>query len=88
MEYEYTEDEWNKWFESNLKSNTFLDDAVLEKKTYPTSEEHSHCEFCWDKFGSDEEDLKSGYYESKTKSWVCDSCFKIYKDYFHWKVIE
>ncbi|MBO4537842.1 MAG: hypothetical protein J5694_03135 [Erysipelotrichaceae bacterium] len=68
MEYEYTEDEWNKWFESNLKSNTFLDDAVLEKKTYPTSEEHSHCEFCWDKFGSDEEDLKSGYYESKTKS--------------------
>lgn len=32
MEYEHTEDEWNKWFEWNLKSKTFLDEAVFEKK--------------------------------------------------------
>ena len=84
--YEYTEEESNKWFEWNLKSKTFLNNAVFEKRTYPISEEHSHCEFCWDKFSGEEGDLKSGYYECKTRSWVCDSCYNIYKDFFHWKV--
>lgn len=84
---DFPEDEKRKWIEWELNSKTFLEGKKLSRKKYPSSESHTHCEFCWDKFGNGKEDRKIGYYERETKCWICEDCYEVFKDYYHW-VIE
>lgn len=53
------------------------------------SNEHEHCEFCWHKFMEYPEGMKDcsneGYCSMDGKYWVCEECFKDFKDEFSWK---
>mgnify|MGYP002731887316 CR=1 FL=1 len=67
----------------------YLMGATLIKQAYkPSSEsnDHDHCEFCMDKFGSDSENLHFGYCTEDEKIWICDNCFNDFKNRFHWKI--
>lgn len=46
--------------------------------------DHDHCEFCWYKFS--ENDL--GYCTLDQYHWVCETCFRDFKDFFSWSVVE
>lgn len=60
----------------------------VENILQPT--EHRHCEFCFDRFSHNNNDLQSGYIccvQNKTY-WICENCYIDFKDLFHWKVVE
>jgi len=46
--------------------------------------DHDHCEFCWEKFL--ENDL--AYCTLDQYHWVCESCFKDFKDSFKWLIVD
>ena len=50
--------------------------------------DHEHCEFCWDKFGEHEGLLKSGYCTLDRYHWVCDKCFNDFKNQFEWQLVD
>jgi hypothetical protein len=47
--------------------------------------DHEHCSFCWEKFGHGEDMLKIGYCTEDGENWVCDACYKDFKDSFEWQ---
>lgn len=53
---------------------------------------HTHCEFCWHKFMEHVEGVEDcsqeGYCSSDNKYWVCEECFRDFKDNFNWKLIN
>ncbi len=81
-----SEEERKKWIEWEINSKDYLIGKVLERKVYPLSAGHSHCPFCWRKFGRGSDDLKEGYYESEKDFWICDNCFNTFIEFFHWSV--
>lgn len=83
---DFMEEERRKWIEWELNSKDFLKRKILVRKDYPTSAGHTHCEFCWGKFGNGVKDRKVGYFEKEKKCWICDECFEVFKDYFQWEV--
>ena len=50
--------------------------------------DHDHCEFCWAKFSLIEGDLHRGYSTEDGYRWICEDCFRDFKDEFKWKVIN
>jgi hypothetical protein len=50
--------------------------------------EHDHCEFCCSKFSEQSEDLHMGYCTKDKYHWICEQCYKDFKDTFHWVVIK
>ena len=50
--------------------------------------DHDHCEFCGIKFSEHEGDLHKGYSTLDQKWWICEECFKDFKDNFGWLVIN
>jgi hypothetical protein len=48
---------------------------------------HDHCEFCWAKFSMREEDLHAGYTTLDNYHWICETCFRDFKEKFEWSVI-
>lgn len=46
---------------------------------------HAHCEFCWEKALTD----KPGtfYCTEDMYYWICEECFRDFKEKFHWKEI-
>lgn len=53
---------------------------------------HTHCEFCWHKFMEYAEGVEDcsqeGFCSSDDKYWVCEECFRDFKDKFNWKLIN
>jgi len=84
---DFPEEEKRKWIEWELKSKKYLYGKKLAREKYPIAEGHTHCEFCWGKFGEDAGDRKIGYHEKETNSWICEECYDIFKKYFYWKLI-
>lgn len=60
--------------------------AVNLKKTVFDSDLHTHCEFCWAKFGQAIDEQKIGYCTIDKYRWICESCFQDFKDMFNWKI--
>lgn len=62
----------------------------IEFKPFSEQWEHEHCCFCWDKFSSNDNNLKFGYcttpQNEKTSNWICPNCFNDFKDEFGWTV--
>lgn len=59
---------------------------LIKTKYYSNSEtwDHDHCEFCWEKFDSEEivgYSTKDGYY------WICNDCFNDFSNMFEWRVV-
>lgn len=74
----------SEWIEWETKTKNYLYDKRIEKKDYPTNLEHTHCELCWARFGNYAGDLKQGYYECESQSWICENCYNIFREYFRW----
>lgn len=48
--------------------------------------DHEHCEFCGDKISEYEGDLHEAYCTEDEKFWICNDCYKDFKEMFNWKV--
>jgi len=50
--------------------------------------DHDHCEFCWAKFMVEDypDVLPEGYCTEDEYYWICEQCFKDFRDRFGWKV--
>ena len=71
-----------------VKQHKYLDGKKLVFTRFVPSEllEHKHCSFCWDKFGKGDNSLEVGYCTSDGKWWVCEQCYKDFKEEFRWQV--
>lgn len=49
--------------------------------------DHDHCAFCGKKFSENQCDLHEGYTTADHYHWICDTCFKDFKEDFHWKLL-
>jgi hypothetical protein len=69
----------------------FLKGACLIRKQYVKYRpgwDHDHCEFCWRKLSENPEDLNSGYATPDDYHWICEDCFRDFREKFEWKVID
>jgi len=69
----------------------YLMNAKLRRESYaaPTlTWDHDHCAFCSLKFSENEGDLHVGYRELKDSHWVCEECFRDFKEMFNFTVVE
>ncbi len=75
------------------RMNALHTKAYLRKKeviwkqfdpSFPT--DHAFCVFCWSQISCMEEDIHNGYFEPISESWICNSCFSEYQDFFAWVV--
>ncbi len=46
--------------------------------------DHEHCAFCWAKFG--EYWQHTGYCTLDRYYWICEQCFRDFREEFHWIV--
>jgi hypothetical protein len=68
----------------------YLKGVSLSKQNYVMfreSWEHDHCEFCGAKLSERPEDLNDGYATADRYHWVCENCFKDFKDSFQWIIV-
>jgi hypothetical protein len=47
---------------------------------------HEHCEFCFGKFSENPGDLREGYASADRYRWVCETCFRDFRDEMDWKL--
>jgi hypothetical protein len=73
----------------------YLHGAVLHHRPYrrpPNNPnwDHDHCSFCWAKFMVEDypDVLDEGYCTQDEYHWICDQCFKDFKERFNWAVEE
>lgn len=50
-----------------------------------TKNNHDHCEFCFYKFEKKEQ---IGYCTTDYYRWICEECYKDFKEVFDWKVVN
>jgi hypothetical protein len=48
--------------------------------------DHEHCEFCFEKFSESSADLQEGYASEDNYRWVCEACFRDFRDEMDWKI--
>lgn len=69
----------------------FLHGVSLTQRTYSKYRadwDHDHCEFCGAKFSENSGDLSEGYSTTDGYHWICEPCFRDFKERFKWTVIE
>ncbi len=69
----------------------YLKGVKLIKKRYidrSTKTGHDHCEFCLERFGDSENDIREGYCTEDDYHWICDTCYGDFKEQFRWTVLE
>ena len=52
------------------------------------SNDHEHCEFCWEKFGEENGVLHIGYCTCDRYRWICEQCYNDFKELFDWKLVD
>ncbi len=69
---------------------SYLYRAKLRKAVFSASEtnDHMHCEFCWDKFAEYDDCLHEGYCTLDGYYWVCEDCFRDFREMFEWMLVE
>lgn len=50
--------------------------------------DHEHCEFCFDKFGEYEGWQKSGYCTLDRYYWICNECYQDFHKQFEWDIVK
>ena len=50
--------------------------------------DHAHCAFCWDKFSESPNKLHVGYCTLDKYWWICEQCYRDFKDQFEWEVVN
>jgi hypothetical protein len=71
----------------------YLKGATLvqrEYRAYPSNPkwDHDHCEFCMAKFGEGDLSgaIQAGYSTTDEYRWICDDCFRDFRDRFDWTI--
>lgn len=67
----------------------FLFGVTLKKSVFRRRKgfvEHDHCEFCWQEFSEREKDLHEGYTTEDEDYWICNRCYRDFKEQFRWQV--
>jgi len=67
----------------------YLKDKPLffrEYSKYSQEWDHDHCEFCFEKFSENSDDLNIGYCTEDKYRWICVDCFNDFKEMFNWSV--
>jgi hypothetical protein len=84
---EETDQEMSDW--RLLGQEEYLFGVSLSKKVYKKPRDdwdHDHCEFCFAKFSERENDLHEGYTTEDEYRWICERCYRDFKDQFQWHV--
>lgn len=55
-------------------------------KATPTND-HDHCEFCFDEFSEEPDCLHVGYCTPDQYRWICEECFSDFHEAFEWTVL-
>lgn len=83
-----TKDDWRRMGQENYLMGAKL---VYVPRYHPARADwdHEHCVFCWAKIAEYEGCEHSGYYEKGGRThWVCEDCFRDFRDEFHFTVEE
>lgn len=68
----------NDWRFTN--QDKYLRNIIFSYKHYNQPyPEHSHCEFCWIKFGAGGE-IQEGYANPSDDRWICSQCFEDFRE--------
>ena len=67
----------------------YLYDVVLIHTVFQKTEknDHEHCEFCMASFSEYSGDLHAGYCTLNRYHWICEECYRDFKDMFKWKLV-
>lgn len=52
------------------------------------TDDHEHCDLCWEKFMDAEGFQRYGYCTTDEYGWVCEECLNKYKSLFGWTVVR
>jgi hypothetical protein len=74
-----------RWQEDYLKGRTFY---FHEYNMWSEQWNHEHCEFCWKKIGKEEDTCHEGYSTLDDYYWICADCFKDFKEYFSFQMLD
>ena len=75
----------SEWIDWELKSKEYLYNKHVIQKDYTDTNNHDHRELCLATFSVGEKGIKRGYYEPQSKSWICEECFRVFRDKFCWE---
>ena len=73
-----------EWYIAEYESKKFLHQKELVLRKFPIEGQHAHCELCWKRISMISCDAHQGYFESISKSWICEECVRNYKKLFGW----
>lgn len=79
-------DDWRLCKQEEYMMNAKLKRTVFSQRR--VGNDHCHCEFCWEKFSENDEDMHVGYSTIDGRIWVCDDCFHDFHERFRWIVIS
>ena len=78
-----------EWFLLEYERKPELHNKVFTFLDFPCRpNHHDHCELCWARFSRSKDDLKNGYYERLSLSWICPECYSDFASLFGWSVEE
>jgi hypothetical protein len=74
-----------------LGQERYMTGLTLFRRTWRQTRadlDHDHCEFCGAKFSASEDIdvLHEGWTTHDEYRWVCDPCFRDFRDRFQWRV--
>ena len=49
-------------------------------------EDFDQCEFCWEVFDEDKNNPLPAYFEPTGQYWICETCFRDFREHFFWEV--
>ena len=78
----------NDWRLTNQMN--YLYKATLRHTVFAKTDksDHEHCEFCFDKFGEEDDLLHSGYCTPDRYRWICEGCFQDFQAMFEWELLK
>jgi len=71
--------------EKYLKNKKLI---MMDYKDRTSSTDHDHCEFCFEKFSEDTQDINNGYCTDDCYYWICLNCYNDFKELFQWNIIN
>ena len=84
-----SENEWKKRILANgMNEYDYLCNITIMYVSFEgtDSNDHAHCELCWDKFSNNATDLHNGYITLDKKIRLCPECVHDFRKLFHWTV--
>ena len=79
------ETDWRLTNQMNYLYKAGLIKSIFKKSS---NNDHEHCEFCWSKFGEEDNTLHVGYCTIDKRVWICKQCYNDFKEQFDWHLIS